>query len=459
LSGGGIGWLRRLWRLADAGAARAPGADAVLPVQEVLGILEAQICEGVAYHPAPSPSAARAVLRDPAGRPARNAFGLPIQEEAATGASGSVAVATGMVLAGLRATAFLEGDELAGAHGALRAAARRLAPLVLHTANGEGGHAGYHAVAGSGLFQVLPSSGQEALDLSLVARWLAERALVPGLVASDGLAVERACLPDDDTVRAYLGRPEEPIASPTDAQQILFGTERPRLLRWFDADRPVATGEIRGVRDEARARAGARLFFGDHVAELARRGMAELSELTGRPLSFVRAERLEDAELVLVAQGALVETARAAADHVRRTRGFKVGVVGVTWLRPLPVGELTEALAGRRRVAVVEAVDEPEAAAGSRRPAPERAWSRSGWLPCASSCAGASARRACAWTASRSRGRPGFRAATPCSRRSRTATPSSGAAACQRRSRSRRTRRGGARSGSWAARRSSLRTR
>ncbi|MHC4480962.1 MAG: hypothetical protein ACYS1C_08365, partial [Planctomycetota bacterium] len=359
LTGGGVGWLRRLWPRPTGAAAPSGGSEAIAPVEPMLGAIEALMCEGVVHRPGEAPSAARASRMDPAGSPPRNAFGRPVEEEVGTGPAGSVAVATGMALAGLRATAFLAGDELASTHEALHGAADRLAPLVLHAANGDAGHAAYHGVADSGFFQVLPSCGQEALDLSLVARWIAERALVPGLVATDGMAIERLRLPDEDTVRAFLGAPDESIPSPTEAQRLLFGSERPRLLRWFDPDRPVATGGTRGPLEEARARLGGQLFFRDHLADLARQGMEELTRLTGRPLSFLLPHLMEDAELVLVAQGAVAQAARAAADHLRRSRGWKVGVLGVTWLRPLPALELAEALRGRRAVAVVEALDDP----------------------------------------------------------------------------------------------------
>jgi pyruvate/2-oxoacid:ferredoxin oxidoreductase alpha subunit len=358
----GVSWLRRLWRPSIEQPGSERGSEVLLPLEQTLGVLESLICEGVVQRPGVAASAARARRMEPAGPAARNAFGRPVQEELATGPSSGVTLATGMALSGLRSTAFLAGDQLPAAHGVLRSAAERLVPLVLHAANGDFGHAGYHGVADCGFFQLLPSSGQEALDLSLVARWLSERALVPGLVATDGLVIERMFLPDEGTLRDYLGEPDAAILSPTSAQRILFGTNRPRLVRWFDPNRPVGTGGVKGAAEEARARLGRRLFFSDHVAELATEGMQELSRLTGRPLSFVRRYRLEDAEAVVVAQGALVQSAEAAADWLRRSRRLKVGVLGLTWLRPLPTRELAEALNGRRAVAVVEALDEPMAA-------------------------------------------------------------------------------------------------
>jgi pyruvate-ferredoxin/flavodoxin oxidoreductase len=289
----------------------------------------------------------------------RNAFGRPVAEESAASARDRVAVATGMALAGLRATAFLSGDELGSADEALRGCAERRAPLVVHAAQEEAGHSGCSAVAESGCFQVLASSGQEALDWTLVARWVAERALVPGLVITDAAGVESLQLPDAETIASYLGRPDEPIRAPTEAQRLLFGVERARLLPWFDPDRPVATGGIRGDAEADRARAGVHLYFWEPVADLATQAMEELVRLTGRPLAWVQPHQLDDAEIALVVRGTGVQVARAVADHLRQRRGWKVGVLGVPWLRPFPTAEVARVLAGRRAVAVVEPVGGP----------------------------------------------------------------------------------------------------
>jgi pyruvate-ferredoxin/flavodoxin oxidoreductase len=333
-------------------------------VEQALAALESQTCAGVVRAGGAPPSAALAPRRDPAGPAPRNVFGQPVQEEAVLGPGDRVAVATGMALAGLRSSVFLGADELIPAHDALRDSARRLVPLVVHTALGDAGHAAYHAVSDAGYFQVLASSGQEAVDLTLLARWLSERALVPGLVVTDVAAVESLELPDEEMLRTHLGAPEELLTSPTEAQRLLFGPERPRLLAWFDADRPVATGEIQEAGDAARTRVGNRVFFWDSLAQLAQQGMQALSRRTGRPLSFVQGHDLEDAEIVLVGQGVVVPCARAVAEHLRRSRGWKVGVLAIPWLRPFPVAEVNRALEGRRALAVVEALgDAPRAEA------------------------------------------------------------------------------------------------
>ena len=171
-------------------------------------------------------------------------------------------------------------------------------------------------MSGSGTLQVLASSGQEALDLSLVARRVAEHALVPGLVCTDLEAVESLNLPDEEAIRSYLGEPEQPVTGLGEAQRLLFGLERPRVMAWFDPDRPVATGGVRSAEEAARARFANRLFFWESVAEIAAQAMEELTRLTGRPLSFLQEHRLEDAEMVLVVTD--VSEQREAQQRARR---------------------------------------------------------------------------------------------------------------------------------------------
>jgi pyruvate/2-oxoacid:ferredoxin oxidoreductase alpha subunit/ferredoxin len=359
MASGRIAQLWRLWRRAGDLAVAAPGTPALLPVESAVAALELQICDGIA-HGADVPASAAAAQRIAAGEaPVRNAFGRPIAEELAAAAPDRVAVATGMALAGLRASAFLTGEELIAAHAALVGCAERRAPLVLHAVCGGAGHAGCAAVADSGCFQLLAGSGQEALDWTLLARWVAERALVPGLVVSDVAGVASLALPDAEAIATYLGRPDDPITAPTEAQRLLFGAERARVLAWFDPERPVATGGLRGDAEQQRARAAAHGYFWEPVAGLVQRGMDELSRLTGRSLAWVQPYRLDDAEIALVARGTGLEVARFVAEHLRRRRGWKVGVLGIPWLRPFPAAEVARALSGRRAVAVIDALGAP----------------------------------------------------------------------------------------------------
>lgn len=297
-----------------------------------------------------------------------NAFGRSIVDTRRKGARGILASAVGMSLTGHRAAAFLPGDRLAEVHDQLFAAVGRRTPLVVHAiqramprqsqAFGTD-HSGYHAIEDTGAFLAHARNVQHAVDLTIAARWLSERWLGPGVVAMDGaetaLAPQDLVFPDPLKIVELLGRPDDAIECPTEAQRILFGQFRNTLPAWFDFDRPTAHGAVLAGQDYAVGCAGQDLFFSAHLRELAEQALAHVSKATGRPLSFVHTHRLEDAKVAIVVQGSAVETAEAVVDELHKS-GTRCGVVSIDWLRPFPDSEVLEALGHLDAVAVLERI-------------------------------------------------------------------------------------------------------
>jgi pyruvate-ferredoxin/flavodoxin oxidoreductase len=275
-----------------------------------------------------------------------NLFGQALAAQTADGPRGIVAAATGLSLAGRRATAFLSGPDLGATQDLLISAAGKHAPLVLHVgtrataAHGSApgsGHETVHLAADTGFFMLFAANVQEAVDFTYVARRVAEDALVPGMVIMDGeqtaLAAQDARLLSPTQVSAFLGAADESIESPTAAQKLLFGETRRRIPAWHDLDEPVLTGA---------------LFDRESYALGAGRQHGVLSHYT-----------MDGAKTIFVAQGSAIETARAAADHIRKQHKLKVGVLGIHALRPFPSAAIADALQGSERVFVLERLDAP----------------------------------------------------------------------------------------------------
>ncbi len=284
----------------------------------------------------------------------------------------ALAAAAGRALAGQRATAWLDGTDLLAAHDRLTWCAGRGLPLVVHTTLGAAdghataagtGHEAWHGISGTGCFQLIAASAQEAVDLALAARIIAERALATGVVAMDreqtAMAMQRVDLPTRQTCGALAGDPADTIACPTDGQRALFGPERARLPAWFDLARPVMLGGTQGPEAYGLGVAARRPYQAEALASIIDDALRRVGEASGNPLAPLRLHRVEDAELVIVAQGSLVETAIALADHLRDSRKQRVGVVGVRLLRPWPAELLRVALSGAARVVVLERADAP----------------------------------------------------------------------------------------------------
>jgi pyruvate ferredoxin oxidoreductase alpha subunit len=88
----------------------------------------------------------------------------------------------------------------------------------------------------------------------------------------------------------------------------------------------------------------------DVIPEIA----AEFAETFGRRSGgLVSLYRSEDAETIVVALGSVLGTIKDAVDALR-DQGTRIGVVGIGSFRPFPAAAVRSALAGARRVVVIE---------------------------------------------------------------------------------------------------------
>jgi pyruvate-ferredoxin/flavodoxin oxidoreductase len=275
-------------------------------------------------------------------------------------------------LTGLRAVNFSSGQGVAFMHESLYATVGKRLPYVLNmgcraitkaSLNVHCGHDDYHCVDDTGFVQVLAKSAQEAADLNLIARKIAELSLTPAIVGQDGFLtthlIESAFLPERELVAEYLGKPDDLIDTPTPAQQMLYGPKRRRVPVIWDVDAPLMSGSVQNQDAYMQATAGQRPYFFDHIEALTDTCMAEYTALTGRRYGRIAKYKAEDADYLIVGMGSMVVQAEAVADYLRETRKLKVGVVNLTMFRPFPGDLLGAVLKGKKGVAVLERTDQP----------------------------------------------------------------------------------------------------
>ncbi|MHC5001560.1 MAG: hypothetical protein ACYTJ0_00405 [Planctomycetota bacterium] len=368
--------LRRLLRPAlDSAPLPAPEPQ-VLDGMTAVAATEALLAEGAALGAGfPAATGARAWSTRVTDRPV-NEFGAPLAALPALGPRAALTSAVGMALAGQRATAFLSGCDLDAAGDVLTWASGQRAPLVVHVALRASaahaqaigsGHEAWHAAADRGAVMLMAGSVQEAVDLAVIGRVIAERLLLPVLVGMDGeqvaLAAQDVVLPGAELVRAVVGDPADQIDAPSEAQRMLFGRRRRRLPRPFDVERPVLLGPRQGPESWGLAAAGRRLFLDADAAVALDEACDAFAAATDRRCTPLTVHADGNDETIILAQGATVETAVALAARLRRERG-RLGVVGVRALRPLPAADLVEAVHHAGTILVVERLDAPLTADG-----------------------------------------------------------------------------------------------
>ncbi len=198
-------------------------------------------------------------------------------------------------------------------------------------------HSDSMALRDAGWLQLYAETNQEAVDLHIQAFRLAEDLSVPVMVCVDGYilthAVERVDIPEQDQVDAYLP-PFEPV-------------------QMLDPDDPITIGAMVGPEAFAEVR-----YLAHHKHLRAIEVIPELSaafeDAFGRSSGgLIQRYRADDAETVIVALGSVNGTIKDVVDEMRADN-VSVGAVKIVSFRPFPLLALREALAGVRRVVVVE---------------------------------------------------------------------------------------------------------
>ncbi len=169
----------------------------------------------------------------------------------------AAAVTAGMSMSGLRATNFSSAQGVAFMHESLYAAVGKRLPYVLNigcraitkaSLNVHCAHDDYHCIDDTGFFQIFGKNTQEAADLNLIGRKIAELALTPAAVAQDGFLtthlIEPLMVPERELVAEFLGRPDDIIDCPTPAQKLVYGATRRRVPEVWDVDKPMVSGTV-----------------------------------------------------------------------------------------------------------------------------------------------------------------------------------------------------------------------
>jgi len=200
----------------------------------------------------------------------------------------------------------------------------------------------------TGWIQIYARNNQEILDSIIQAYKIAESVYVPVMVCYDGFVLSHTempvNLPSQEDVDRFLP-PYKPHtildpANPRNYNLVTFANPR------VNAEGVLCHGymELRYLLQEAL----------QNSRETIIKVGQEFGEVFGRTYSSTLwANRLDDANTVIVAMGSLVMEATVAADILREA-GHKVGVLGLRVFRPFPKADVVKALEKSRLIVVFD---------------------------------------------------------------------------------------------------------
>jgi pyruvate/2-oxoacid:ferredoxin oxidoreductase alpha subunit len=200
----------------------------------------------------------------------------------------------------------------------------------------------------TGWIQIYARNNQEIIDSIIQAYKIAESVYVPVMVCYDGYILSHTEMPVDVPTQEDVDRflpPYKPhtILDPANPKNYnLVTLANPRI----NAEGVLCHGymELRYLLQEALQNSK------ETIIEVGR----EFGELFGRSYANMLWEnRMDDADIVIVAMGSLAMEAVVAADMLRET-GHKVGVLGLRVFRPFPKADVAKALRKSRLVVVFD---------------------------------------------------------------------------------------------------------
>lgn len=273
------------------------------------------------------------------------------------------ASAMGLAMSGRRATIFLSGSDLLCCQDLIARCVYQRLPLVIHVALHQESmmpsHDAYHVSSNTGCMQFFAINVQDAIDLTMIARQVAETTLVPVIIAIDAhttaVGSQTAILPTLDEAELWLGYPADEIKSPTESQRIIFGEARRLVPRRWDVERPLLLSPTHSSESRAFADAARKPYFDSEVEAVLTSAQSAWRTATRRAATNLHCFTPDNAKTLYVTQGSLVEDAISAAQAVNNeNENDQVAVVGIRCLRPFPNEEIQQLLRCYERVVVLE---------------------------------------------------------------------------------------------------------
>ena len=334
-----------------------PGISTTADGSEAVVWVETQITQGACAYPITPSTNMGGGYQMAVANGQKNLWGEPLVFLELESEHSSATTCEGFALAGGRVANFTSGQGLILMKEVLYVIAGKRLPVVFHigaralTSQGLNIHAGHDDVMGvadCGWGMLFARNVQEAADLALIARRIAEESETPFFNIQDGFltthTIESLQLPEPELMKQFVGDPNG----------------KHRLRNLMHPGHPIMSGVVQNQDSYMKGKIAQRYFY-DRIPAAMGRVMDEFYGLTGRRYGSVDGYGLADAEYVIVGLGSFLETATATAKYLREQQGLKVGTLNITCFRPFPGPAIVAALNSVKALAVIERMDNPMA--------------------------------------------------------------------------------------------------
>ena len=336
-----------------------PGIPTTCDGSEAVVHVETHICQAAGAFPITSSTVMGGGFNAAVMNGKKNLWGDPLMFLEPESEHSAATICEGFALAGGRVTNFTSGQGLVLMKEVLYTISGKRLPVVINigsraltsqSLNVHAGHDDVMAVADCGWGTLFGRNAQEAGDLCLIARRIAEASQTPFFNVQDGFltthTVETVRLPEPEFMKEYVGKAED------------------KILNLMDPANPIMSGSVQNQDSYMKGKIAQRWYY-DRIEPLLEDAFQEFYRKTGRKYDYLEPYRCEDAEYILVGLGCYMETAKTAIDYLREEKGIAAGCLNVFVFRPFPARQIVAALKNCKAFTVYERMDDPLSTTGN----------------------------------------------------------------------------------------------
>ncbi len=213
----------------------------------------------------------------------------------------------------------------------------------------KGDHSDIMYTLNTGWLILFANTPQEVYDFNICALKLAEKVMLPVIVAFDGFFTSHQkrnsmVFKEDEAVRNFIGTYDAPYSA-------------------LDLEHPVSIGSYMNEPDILNNKYQLHQAMEQALTDIPDI-FREYSEISGRQYGTVQGYRTEDADVLLYILGSAYHTARVAVDKLRK-EGKRVGVFTTKLLRPYPADALYELCKNAKTIIAADRQDSYGAGGGN----------------------------------------------------------------------------------------------
>lgn len=213
----------------------------------------------------------------------------------------------------------------------------------------KGDHSDIMYTLNTGWLILFANTPQEVYDFNICALKLAEKVMLPVIVAFDGFFTSHQkrnsmVFKEDEAVRNFIGTYDAPYSA-------------------LDLEHPVSIGSYMNEPDILNNKYQLHQAMEQALMDIPDI-FREYSEISGRQYGTVQGYRTEDADVLLYILGSAYHTARVVVDKLRKD-GKRVGVFTTKLLRPYPADALYELCKNAKTIIAADRQDSYGAGGGN----------------------------------------------------------------------------------------------